>query len=367
MSWYPLGPAVDAWIADHPTRLSAIAVNAEFVTATDKRGLFTVSALVLGPRINPRRIYVAAMVGPAHGVMATSAFVAPYFRLGSWVATAAGGLGGFSVGAYVRGDSYTIFSEDGSVPTTPQGGAPVINRRFRVKIEVGIPDPIPVGNNAEIERLTEQLLEAEDELESLYCAVAHYSSQGATSARTVAHHSNPTGTGYNKGTLPKAISQVGYPGAGDVDDCWVVATVWAAKAAGETFQPTVSQFRAWAQNPDRPGPTGGTLDHIMRGARAAWPDHTIRRYRSTDWDGFISLLKAGWTASLAVRSSALPTNLRFGFLGLHQIGVAYQDGQYWVMNPLQSNGADPIAISGADLRRAARGFIGGTICAAMFA
>jgi hypothetical protein len=48
------------------------------------------------------------------------------------------------------------------------------------------------------------------------------------------------------------------------------------------------------------------------------------------------------------------------------VGVAYQNGSYYIMNPLQHNGSRPREISGADLRRAARGFIGGTICAAMF-
>jgi len=145
-----------------------------------------------------------------------------------------------------------------------------------------------------------------------------------------------------------------------------VATVWAAIAAGETFKPTVPQFRAWAKNPDRPGPTGGTLDHVMRGAQGAWPNHRKRRYSSYDWNGFISLLKAGWTASLAVRSGSLPSSLQYGFKGGHQIGVAYQDGKYWVANPLAPNGSRPREISGSALRTAARAFVGGSIRACLF-
>ena len=42
------------------------------------------------------------------------------------------------------------------------------------------------------------------------------------------------------------ISQRLYPGAGDIDDCWVVATCWAARAAGVAHLPTVPEFRAAA-------------------------------------------------------------------------------------------------------------------------
>jgi len=357
MTWYPNGPKLDA-VKVRPTRTGAYALDADIRVAGDKRGLIRLDSVLVGAR--EKRFYLAALIiSDVH--FTVDAFIGRRLTVDAWIGSIGGGMGSFSVGAYIRGSSIIVFPDDGGPPTDPTGGPPPISRKFRVKIEAFIPDPIPVGNDQEIENLIMKILEAEAELESLYCAVEHYSSQGYP----VAGGRNSYGGGYT-GSLPSAISQIGYPGAGDIDDCWVVATVWAAIASGQTFTPTVPQFRAWAQNPDRPGATGGTLDHIMRGARGAWPGATIRRYASSDWNGFISLLKAGWTASLAVRSSALPSNLRYGFNGLHQIGVAYQNGSYVIMNPLQSTGSSLHAIDGYDLRTAARGFTGGTICACMF-
>jgi len=203
----------------------------------------------------------------------------------------------------------------------------------------------------------------------MYCAVVHYKPQDQTT--TTQWNSNPSGTGYNRGSLPGALSQIpppGYPGAGDIDDCWVVATVWAAIAAGETYKPSVPVFRSLAGNPDRPGPTGGSGYHVWKGSVGAWPNHKIRKYTSSNWDGFISLLKAGWIASLGIRLSGLPSSHRYGYKdGLHQIGVAYQNGTYYYMDPNQPNGSAPRAVSGYELRTAARGFSGGTISATMFA
>lgn len=426
------GPRIDA-VLTRITGTGSFTAGADINEPGDVRGSVALDSVVLGPRINPRRIYLAAYVVYPPSSFVIEAYVALHVAIEAWVASSGGGLGGFSANAYVRGGNYVIYpaqqegwdgtgsagntfsspsasfsaSNIGSTiiiagtsyvivsvidpntitvspatvpsasglywflppgaPVGPDGGPPPLARKFKIRIEAGIPEPIPLTNDAEIQRLIDQIEEAERELESLYCAVEHYSTQGPTSRVYSSINPNQLGTGYNKGVLPKALSQIGYPGAGDIDDCWVVATVWAALASGETFKPTVTQFRTWARNPDKPGPTGGTLDHIMRGARAAWPNHTIKRYQSTNWDGFVSLLKAGWIASLAVRSSGLPSDLRYNFQGLHQIGVAYENGQYWVMNPLMSNNASLKSISGLELRRAARGFVGGTISACLFA
>ena len=304
----------------------------------------------------PQRFYLAATIGHLQQSFSLDAFVGHQFAASAFIQPS------FTVGAYVRGSSYIIFPEDGGPPTDPFGNPPMIGRNFKIRIEAGIADPIPIGNDAEIERLINLIIEAESELEALYCAVTHYESQGAP----VAGGRNPTGGG-KTGSLPAAIAQAGYPGGGDVDDCWVVADVWAALASGETFRPTIPQYRRWAHNPDRPGPTGGTIDHSMRGARVAWPNAKIRRYHSTDWDGFTSLLKAGWSASLSIRLNGLPSSWRYGYRdGLHRIGVAYQNGQYYYMDPNQKNGSSPRSVSGHELRTAARAHSGGTIHAVMF-
>ncbi len=168
--------------------------------------------------------------------------------------------------------------------------------------------------------------------------------------------------------VPPVISQVSYPGAGDVDDCWVVATVWAALAADpDATRPTVPEFRVAAHVPDRPGPTGGTLDDIIRGASAIWPGLRISRHDSTEWEPFMRFLRAGWSASLAVLSSSLPTTLQFGFRGAHQVGVVWHAGQLRLANPLARNGSAPAWIDETALRTAARALGRGWIRAALFA
>ncbi len=167
--------------------------------------------------------------------------------------------------------------------------------------------------------------------------------------------------------VPPVISQVGYPGAGDIDDCWVVATIWAAVAADPTVErPTVPEFRAAAHNPDRPGPTGGFLSDVIRGAEGVWPRLRVERYESIEWGPFAARLRAGWSASLAVLSSALPARLQFGFRKAHQVGVVWDHGQFRLMNPLARNGAAPAWISEDELRTAARAVADGYILAALF-
>jgi hypothetical protein len=167
--------------------------------------------------------------------------------------------------------------------------------------------------------------------------------------------------------VPPVVSQIGYPGAGDVDDCWVVATVWAAIAADPTIaRPTVLRFRAAAHKPDRPGPTGGNLDDVIRGASQLWPHLRIARQDSTDWAAFAGKLHDGWSASLAVLSSALPVRLQHNFRGPHQVGVVYAAGEYRLMNPLAHNGAAPAWIEETELRTAARAVAQGHILAALF-
>ena len=166
--------------------------------------------------------------------------------------------------------------------------------------------------------------------------------------------------------VPPVLNQGVYPGAGDLDDCWVVATIWAAIAADPSaVRPTVPEFRAAAHRPDKPGPTGGFLDDVMRGSEGIWPDSHVERYESIAWGPFVARLRAGWSASLAVLSSALPTRLQFGFRGSHQVGIVW-DRQFRLMNPLARNGAAPAWISEDELRTAVRAVARGYILAALF-
>ena len=162
------------------------------------------------------------------------------------------------------------------------------------------------------------------------------------------------------------LSQKSYPAAGDVDDCWAVATIWAHRAAtGDTHLPTMTEFRAAAGNPDKPGPTGGNIADIMRACAKLWPGTAVQ-YSSPGWTPFVAAVKAGNIASLAVLSSKLPANLRFGFAGNHQVGVAYEGGQLVVANPLAPQGSAPIPITEDALHKAASAVANGWILAALF-
>ncbi len=169
---------------------------------------------------------------------------------------------------------------------------------------------------------------------------------------------------------PKVRSQIGFPGAGNVDDCWVVATVWAATAFREDIhQPDVPEFRRHAGDPDDPNHAdGGSLDEMVRGARGVWPGVRVERYDGA-WTGLRDRVKTGRPASLAVRASHLPSSMRFGFTGAHQIGVGWDADRttFVVANPLAPEGSKPKAIDAAVLRDAAKAMpFGGRVQATIF-
>jgi len=162
------------------------------------------------------------------------------------------------------------------------------------------------------------------------------------------------------------LNQKVYPGAGDVDDCWAVATIWAYRAStGATSLPTMTAFRAAAGNPDRPGPTGGNITDIMRAVGRLWPSLPVEEYEHPSWDAFATKVKAGGIASLAVLSSLLPKTMRYGFMGAHQIGVFYENG-FLIANPLAPQGSDPQPIKETILRDAALAVANGWVLAAIF-
>ena len=364
-AWSP-GPRIDAILAV-PRKTSSFTVAADIAGVGEHHNFIVSDAIVLGPRV--QRIYLAAYVGLDDRTFSLDAMIGYRFTVGSWVGSDGGGMGGFHANAYIRGNAYIIFPSDGGPRTDLYGNPPMIGRSFKVKIEAFIPDAIPMGNDPEIERLILLILEAEAELEAMYCAYIHYTPQGATAkVKPAANQTspNPSGTGYTGGALPGTISQIGYLGAGDIDDCWCVATIWAAKAAGvPDWHVSVTEYRHWARNPDRPGSTGGSALGVDRGAVGCWPNAKIRRYHSSSWDGFISLLKTGWIGSLCIRAGALPSRLQHGFKGLHQVGIAYYEGKYYIADPLAPNNSRPREITGAEIRKAARGFSGTTIYATL--
>lgn len=166
--------------------------------------------------------------------------------------------------------------------------------------------------------------------------------------------------------LPAAISQRTYLKAGDIDDCWAVATVWAAVAAGQTYRPDMTVFRAAAGNPDKPGPTGGDYHQIARAVSILWPSATFEVFAAKDWPGFVAKLYEGWIASLAVLSAKLPPPLRYNFYGTHQLGVGMAGGLLYVMNPLMTDGDSLKAISESELKTATLTVADGWVLAVLF-
>jgi hypothetical protein len=157
--------------------------------------------------------------------------------------------------------------------------------------------------------------------------------------------------------LPGVYNQVHYPGAGDVDDCAVVTSLWCIVAAGvlpKAKLPTIREFRVAAGVPDAPGPTGMGNAQVLKAIRKLVPQAA-----SFSFDGYYSDLKrhlsAGAVISLMERNSLLPSSVRFSFAGIHQIGVVYVGGVLRVMNPLAPEGSGVLSISESNLRRAAEG------------
>jgi len=154
------------------------------------------------------------------------------------------------------------------------------------------------------------------------------------------------------------------PAAGDLDECWVYATIWAAKAADSQARiPGVTEFRREAGDPDDGIRDGGSIAEVEKASRAIWPHITQIRYQrngSAAWDGLMVHLRAGRTVSLSVDSGDLPSYARFGFTGKHAVGVALRDGNLYLANPLAAQGSRPLVISEASLERAALGLLPGT-------
>ena len=136
----------------------------------------------------------------------------------------------------------------------------------------------------------------------------------------------------------QVYNQVTWPGAGDPDDCWVVAALQAANVTSPwLWLPTVPRFRKAAGNPDDPNrPDGGNLIQAERGLLGCYPflAGLVHRHPAWTWSHFRQAVESGHPASVSIVSAVLPASLRFGFGGRHQIALAWKDGQLLYANPL---------------------------------
>lgn len=158
-------------------------------------------------------------------------------------------------------------------------------------------------------------------------------------------------------SLGTVLNQKVYPGAGDVDDCWVVATVQAVRGVYqapvhlEVGMPTVPEFRSAAGDPDDGVKDGGSLDEIMRAVHKLWPGLSSVELRGFPLDKFFDLLKEGGTASIAVWAGALPRELQFGFTKAHQVAVDFTNGHFRIANPLAPQGSRPVEVLAYELAK----------------
>src|SRR5687768_13980685 len=157
----------------------------------------------------------------------------------------------------------------------------------------------------------------------------------------------------------QVFSQTTWPGIGDIDDCWVLASMQAVHAVAPWLKlPGVKRFRAEANRPDSPNrPDPGDEHDMARALRRLYPDLRIEVVDGGDFSDFAAKVESGRPAALIVRSSALPDDLQHGFKEIHAITVAFDDELGWVVaNPLAKAHSKPEPIQKKALEKAVKGF-----------
>ena len=157
----------------------------------------------------------------------------------------------------------------------------------------------------------------------------------------------------------QVFSQTTWPGIGDIDDCWVLASLQAVHAVAPWLRlPGVKKFREEANRPDSPThPDPGDEHDMARALRRLYPDLPIEVVAGGDFPEFAAKVESGRPAALIVRSSDLPDDLQHGFKEIHAITVAFDDELGWVVaNPLAKAHSKPEQIKKNALAKAIDGF-----------
>lgn len=134
------------------------------------------------------------------------------------------------------------------------------------------------------------------------------------------------------------FNQTRWPAAGDVDDCWVVASIQAANVT-LPWAPLVSvkTFREAAGDPDDGVSDGGTIAEVRDGLTGVYPELRGRLavFAKSAWSDYAGAILAHRPMVAFVWSAALPPRLRYGFDGAHAITIiANGAGEVLVANPL---------------------------------
>lgn len=138
------------------------------------------------------------------------------------------------------------------------------------------------------------------------------------------------------------FSQRTWPGAGDIDDCWVVADLQALNAVAPWLElVSVPLYRDAAGRPDVQGqPDGGQLAHTVRAVRELWPAYGARvvARSGVSWTTILEKLNDGRPVSLSIVNGELPARLQHGYTGptsFHRVCIARTPGdRTLIANPL---------------------------------
>lgn len=129
----------------------------------------------------------------------------------------------------------------------------------------------------------------------------------------------------------QVFSQRTWPGAGDLDDCWVLSAIQAANVTAPWLVlPTVTTFRAAAGDPDDGIADGGSLAEIVKGSEGVWP---VLRGKLAVLDGvpysaIIDIARKGHPVSVALQLGKLPPALRYT-----SSNVPHQSTLFWYPGP----------------------------------
>lgn len=162
------------------------------------------------------------------------------------------------------------------------------------------------------------------------------------------------------------FAQASWPGAGDIDDCWVVSDLQGVHAVAPWLPlVTVPKYREVAGNPDQPGRTGGTIAQSRLALKTLYPTLAIEAFLPSaelTWATFAAKIQGGRVASVNLVSDALPLALRHGGTGGHRCLVFPTASGWRIMNPLARAHSRPEEITEAALRAAIAAYGPGIRC-----
>lgn len=140
----------------------------------------------------------------------------------------------------------------------------------------------------------------------------------------------------------------------DIDDCVVLADIACLHACAPWEKlPSITTYREAAGNPDAPTPDGLTVEQSEAAIRTLWPQigtKIVASKGTMTWASFLSAVKSGKTASVAVFSAAMAT--KNGAPVRHRISVFWTGTTLRIVNPIRDPHTVGTDISEAALKKA---------------